>query len=310
MLEVCFSDSVKGSLRCAQHCGEGSASAIGVIVAGGNRKEKKKALIQAKREQEQRRKEAVPIGGNSEDVAGLSFGFSTGDIQAPLERNGPRWELIRQWLSASPWGEEEEEATVQNYWDGCLADLEKLRQRADMGESVRIWTDFSPEGACGTLFAADVLLTADCRVSLVPLPLWKEKTGNTILEYSGWGEIPPEDFGKFLAGERPLSKTELRMLSGKWRTLQRENAPLRAVIGGRVFSVEQDFYDSFIRRLFPEESCTVGQLIGRVLGFYQFGIGDWLVAERIRLMISSGELKVIGQKNKGFYGFVISKAGK
>lgn len=312
MLEVCFGDSVKGALRCAQHCGEAAIGAVGVFSIGG-RAEKKKVWKEEKTKLEQRLKTAVPLGGDAGDVIGLSFLLSMGDIKSPLEEGDcPRREVFKQWLSTDPWGEMEEtkEEEIVAYWKSCMDDLGKLSHRAHAGDPVRIWTDQSPEGACGLLFAADLLAEADCRVTMVSLPLWKEETGDVVVEYSHWGEAPPEEFGKFLPLEQELSGSERRMLSRRWRTLREENAPLRAVVGGRVYSVSPDFYDPWIRRQMPKESCMVAQLIGWTLGAYPMGLGDWLIAKRIRAMLDSGELEMIRKGERGFYSSVISRRGE
>ncbi|MEG1305407.1 MAG: hypothetical protein RSD19_07465, partial [Oscillospiraceae bacterium] len=88
MIELCFGDSIKGSLRCAQHCGGSTAGAIGLIRAGKlswlHWLQRKKALAAARAEQAALEKQAISLGGRREDVLSVSFDFSLGDIAEPL----------------------------------------------------------------------------------------------------------------------------------------------------------------------------------------------------------------------------------
>jgi hypothetical protein len=71
----------------------------------------------------------------------------------------------------------------------------------------------------------------------------------------------------------------LHAIASHWAELQKENAPLRAVINGRLQSVPENFYDDFILREIALEKNEFHEanLIGRIFGKYQLGIGDgWL----------------------------------
>ena len=103
--------------------------------------------------------------------------------------------------------------------------------------------------------------------------------------YQGWGEVSPEEFGAFLPLEQPLTPIVLRMLSDRWHHLQEENAPLRAVVNGRVRSVDADFYDDCLRRALPMGRKKVARLIGEILGREQPGVGDTLLANRLRVLL-------------------------
>ena len=93
----------------------------------------------------------------------------------------------------------------------------------------------------------------------------------------------------------------------EWSRLQEENAPLRAIVNGRLHSVREDFYDPFIRARIHDRTLRVGQLIGEVLGRYQLGIGDWWIAKRIQAMADHGEL-IIVSKGDCFYRNEVRRA--
>lgn len=78
-------------------------------------------------------------------------------------------------------------------------------------------------------------------------------------------------------------------MAHRWEVLRQENAPLRAVVNGRVRSVGEDFYDEMIRRHLPEGQTKIANIIGEVLGREKPGIGDVWLAERIRQCLSTGE---------------------
>lgn len=75
--------------------------------------------------------------------------------------------------------------------------------------------------------------------------------------YLGWGEVEPELFGRFLSREEPLPPVMLGAMAHRWEVLRQENAPLRAVVNGRVRSVGEDFYDEMIRRHLPEGQTKI-----------------------------------------------------
>ena len=304
MLELCFDLSTCGSLRQAQHCGGGSRKVFGVIVGRDDgrpatRKEIRQALKKAQQEQEALGREAIPLGGNAGDVLGLSLGLDMGDIREPLGRG--RQELLRQWYDGN------DEAAGRD-WQETLESADRLRALGP-GDTVRIWADRTPHSACGLLHAASLLKDTKAAVHVVFLPLWRETgDGKTLVSYLGWGEVEPELFGHFLSREEPLPPLILRAMASRWRELQQENAPLRAVVNGQVRSVREDFYDEMIRRHIPEGQTKIANIIGDVLGREKPGIGDVWLAERIRWMLSTGELRMVREDPERFYRSVVERA--
>lgn len=86
----------------------------------------------------------------------------------------------------------------------------------------------------------------------------------------------------------------------QWNRLQAENAPLRAMLNGKLASVPKTIYDDFILREIARESDEFYEvnLIGNVLGTYQLGIGDAWIAHRIEKMIHDGTLTAISTPPK------------
>ena len=306
MLELCFGESVRGALRVAQHCGGGGRAVFGVVMsreddAPLSRKEIRSAHRQAQQRQEALDREAIPLGGAPSDVVALSLGLDLGDIREPLGES--RRALVKSW-----YGEDRErDLMADRDWQRNLDAAARLAA-CGPGDRIRIWVDQTPHSVCGFLHAASVLRGTEASVSLMLLPPWRVRSDGVVVIYQGWGEVSPEEFGHFLHLEQSLTPIVLRMLADRWQTLQEENAPLRAVVNGRVRSVAETFYDDLIRRHLPAGETRIAAVIGEVLGRECPGIGDLWLAERIRWMLETGELRMVREDPERFYGSVIERA--
>ncbi len=304
MLEVCFGDSVKGALTVAQH---GGLSMIGSGIAFVTEKkglggwlQRRRAKREYLRRQEALDRQAVPLGGTREDIAALSFGFSMGDIAAPLTADCPKRDELRRMVAFDAMGiSVDVERTVADCWEAWLCDLHKVQSGP---EAVRVWVDATPEAQCGLLFVADLLKDKDTAIHVVKLPAQVVREDGVSVSYRGWGEVEPQLFGTFLNCERVLRAAEVQDLAAQWQTLREENAPLRVVEDGAVRSADIDYYDEIIRREFPQDTCKVGRLIGNALSRQNLLISDVFIARRIQRFIDQGELVVVGASERGFYG--------
>ena len=304
MLELCFDMSTRGALRVAQHCGRGGKGAVGVIVAASDQgdpavaeQEARRAAEAFRRHQEELEREAIPLGGDPGDVMTLSLGLDMGDIREPLGE--VRHQLLKQWYD---WDE-----VADRDWGRCLEAAEHLKA-VGPGDTVRIWVDRTPASACGLLHAASLLKDTKAAVHVVALPPWRERPDGVVETYLGWGEVEPERFGHFLSREEPVPPLALGAMAHRWEVLQKENAPLRAVVNGQVRSVGEDFYDDLIRRHIPEGQTKIANIIGNVLGQERPGIGDVWLAERIRWMLSTGELRMVREDREMFYSSIVERA--
>lgn len=316
MLELCFDMSTRGALRVAQRCGGSGRKGLGFVLSrtedGGNvtsttvigfddgkapAGEEIHQIQRAQWRQAALEREAIPLGGSPSDVLVLSLGLDMGDIREPL--GADRWDLLRRWCD----GDDE---TTDRDWQRNLEAAERLRSCGSR-DAVRIWVDHTPYGACGLLHAASLLKDTKADVRVVFLPPWRERPDGVVETYLGWGEVEPELFGRFLSREEPLPPVMLGAMAHRWEVLRQENAPLRAVVNGRVRSVGEDFYDEMIRRHLPEGQTKITNIIGEVLGREKPGIGDVWLAERIRQMLSTGELRMLREDRERFYRSVVER---
>ena len=123
---------------------------------------------------------AMTMPGHAEHVVCLAFALSAGDIAAPLEEGGPRWQLLHRWFSFSAAHQKDSDTILSSHWHHCTEDLARLCARA-AEEPVRIYVDQTPDAACGLLFVAHLLSEAGCpAVSAVPLPFYQERPDGTL----------------------------------------------------------------------------------------------------------------------------------
>lgn len=306
MVEVVFSESACGSLKYAQFFGRGEygGGLLGIILEPSDGAPSEEEIAQAKRraEEEHRRKweRARPMGGRAQDVYGFSLCLSLGDISEKIP--GPiRRQVLCAYCGFSPSvpgiGEQ-----LDRWIDGGAETLRAVLERSAAGEPVRLWYSDQPDELCGFYWLLARLdgLEQCGPVSAVRLPRWDQRD-NSVVTYIAWGEVSPGEWSRFLPLEQPVSPTLRRACANRWKELQKENTPLRAVLNGVLAGVPEDFYDSFIRRTLArmEREFNESRLIGEVIGRCQLGIGNGLIHRRIQAMVDAGELEALTQAAEG-----------
>ena len=304
MLEVVFSKSAEGSLKAAQHCADGCiGSAVGIYYlsddgSSPSNKEIVAAQKQAEEKMEKRKKNAVSLGGNSQDVFCFVNDLSVGDISGDC-LSEDRANDIADTYSLFP-----EECThyLTDIQKGKET-LDELIRRSRLGETIRIWYSEQPYEYCGMCWFISELkkrMPKVSRMCAIKLPN-RVESGGTIVNYMGWGGVYPEEFHKFLPLEKEVIPAFVCAATLKWSEMQEQNSPLRAVINGTLQSVPEDFYDSFIRKEIDGMDAEFHEavLIGNILGKYQLGIGDTWIALRIEKMIETGILVPMTQPEPG-----------
>lgn len=220
---------------------------------------------------------AQSVGGKPEDVLCPSVGLDIG----PLTDRGA-------------------EDPTQRDIPECQRDRDRLVEGGKHGEAVRIWYSSAPYSLCGFYDVLWQLRDCDCPVTALELPRWLPLGNGTVQSCLHWGELSPRAWAGYLSLEREIPKTVRRAIVMEWSRLREENAPLRAVVNGRLHSVREDFYDPFIRAHIPDGTFQAAQIIGEVLGRYQLGIDDQWIAKRIQAMEDREELITV-TKHDSFY---------
>lgn len=310
MIEIVFSESAKGSLKVAKAFNgrKPATTVIGVILGEADTPAKaatEKEIEAAKAEARKRHRlaweKAVPIEGNPGDVFSFSPCLSYGDISnADLDS---RIDVLTQLLSVWYPAEAREQAVAQIAKD--KEEFDAVMKRAiDDSEPMRLWYSNNPDELCGLYwFLYQLHQQEECNgaVYLVKLPELEYRENGTMVKHMGWGEVAPEEFSRYIYLARPMLPVFENACAADWRQLMQENAPLRAVLNGRLRSMPVDLYDTFIEQeieRMPDE-FNESILIGNVLGRHQLCIGDCLIALRIEEMIRDGKLAVITQPAEG-----------
>ena len=247
--------------------------------------------------------EGKAVGGNSHDVVNIGFSLDIGDISGAIDGNE------RQNIFQKIWGRFDfEDKEREQFFQDQRKDMEKLLSAATEGIPIRIWKSNAPYSDCGFHFVCNLLRSIDCNISVVPLPKYNLTSENEIIEYSHWGEVEAGKFYQFLPLEKQLTQIEKRVVSDHWNELTAENAPLRAVLNGKLTSVPENFYDFIITKNLPDNNFIMARFIGKLLGEYSLGISDSWYAFRIDKMIEENKLIVIENKDASHpYGKVLRK---
>lgn len=281
MIEVVFSESAAGSLKMAQSYGKGEfkAPAIAIMVRQSDGRKATKAEIEALKCKEEERahldwENAVPMGGNSSDIFSFSLAHSVGDITG----NGiceNRLAALNYLFGNYP--QCEGASAAKEIFDRAVVHLKILQKRLSAGEAVRLWYSEQPDEMCGLYWfmSQAAQWNTPAKLYVVKLPDW-EAHGHVIITHTGWGEVTPGEWHKYVNLQKEVSAQFVSAAASRWKELQRDNSPLRAVINGELQSVPEDFYDCFINRELATQDNQFheARLIGNILGNYQLGISD------------------------------------
>lgn len=271
MIELAFGESPAGALKLAKsmRCGQAMRGPVAVICAADG---------EARREAARGRTwQGADMEGGAADVQALTLALDIG----PLSRHiGARRETLELLYGRY-------EGVAQSMAQSNERTLERLALAAREGGRVRLWVGAGdPAELCALYLICDQLPGA--RLSLVLLPAALEEDGR-IAEYRSSGEVPPEAFGALAAREEALSEARRARYARLWQELARENAPLRALVNGRMMGVPEDFYDFALRAAMPEGKFPLARLLGRALTALP-GVGDAWLYLRAMAMARAGEL--------------------
>ncbi len=295
MLEVVFSDSTKAAMKMAKTYNKDSIleSTIGYIGIG--KKPSKKEL--------EKQFEGEPVGGSSKDVVCIGFNLDVGNIACEIDSQERKNEFYKVFGSVN--FEDEE---IEHFFHLQREDFDKMVDNVKKGQSIRVWKSNTPFSACAFAFICDVFRNINCKISVISLPEYWKTSDNTVQSCNDWAEFSPGQFYRFLPLEKEISVIEKQIQSSLWNDLKTENAPLRALVNGKLISVPEDFYDHIIIKNIPDEEFVMARLIGEILGKYPLGVGDSWYALRIKKMIDENKLEVVEVKDSSHpYGIILKK---
>lgn len=307
MLEIVFGESACGSLKVAQGYGKGKyrGGAVSVFIKKTNgieptEEEIQAAQLQAEEEARKDWENAVLLDSKRDDVYCFDIALSVGDISDD-GIGSQRRNVLKQMLSVVY--AEDADYQVEKKMRRTTTALSATIERYIAGEEVRIWYSHIPDEICGMYWLMAQLqpLKSQTAIHLVKLPTWEYGRENTVISRNGWGEIAPNEWGKYISLQEEVHPAFLSACALKWRQLQEENAPLRVMLNGQLQSVSEDIYDSFILREITaqKDEFKMAVVIGNVLGKYQLGISDSWISSRMEKMVENGILEVIEDVPEG-----------
>lgn len=318
MIDILFSDSACGSLKIAQHFGEGKypVGCMSIIVSHTDgSKPSKEEIETARKEAEEKARmawdNATPLDGKTSDIYGFNLLLSIGDISE--NRLGiKRKQVLEHLFSVYP--NDQEHQVAKEIVNRAIEDLKTVRERAAMGETFRVWYSNQPDDMCGLYWFMSQLNqwnVNDGQVVIVKLPECEFDGNGNVVQKNSWAEVAPEEWYQYFAFQKTVPSVFIQCCASHWQALQTENTPLRAVLNGQLVSMSEKLYDDFIRCEIEaeDEKFHEAMIVGRVLGKYQLGICDSWVALRIEEMIKDRKLETVtwGDKDMPFYHRVLKK---
>lgn len=304
MVEILFSESAAASFKMAQNSSLKDV-AVGVIITNkdGSKPSAEEIEQAQKKAEEQYRQElekTVPLGGNYEDIYCFDLAWDMGDITE--DGIGEKRLAVLNALYSIYDDDTQKGAKLQ--LEKAQENLRDVVQKLEKGEDVRVWYSDNPGEYCGMLwFMAELRKISGYigKVYTVKMPEYVYNEENdTVTELRGWGEIGPSEWYDYIKLAQDKTR-EYWIYAQRWWNLVQENSVLRAVLNGRVHSVSEDIYDSYIWEEIDnmEEEFIQAYVIGAVLGKHQLGIGDAFVALRMEKFIESDILRVVPKTSRG-----------
>lgn len=285
MLEVVFEQGVAGGLKIAKSSRPGDKW---FSVQAGIYPEGAPAEFRESPRQKTRTWTGLNLGGGQEDVAPLLLALSVGDLSGLLAGGTL---VSRKTVLKHPeeaWGEDVLRCLDES-WDTSMETLRRLREAGS--EPVRVWAvPWCPDDLCGVYFVCNLLRDAKTPISVVWAPRESVRRDGVMVEIQGLGEVSPEELGAMASGATALEPIQRRAYADRWRELTAENAPLRAVVNGRLSSVPEDFYDFALRAALPGEPVKMGKVLADALTMLP-GVGDGWLHRRLQVMLAAGEVR-------------------
>lgn len=173
-----------------------------------------------------------------------------------------------------------------------IKNWETLKNWLDKGESIRVWYSYAPHALCGFYHLCTLFREYSNTIYGVICPP-AEKGENTWYPLRSWGMVHSEKIDEYLNFSRIIPAGEIGVYAQRWDMLVHENAPLRAVISGVPTSVNEDFYDIFLKRYMPNEPFRQSELIGTTMRETDLGVRSSWYEYRVQKMIDDGIITVV-----------------
>lgn len=123
-----------------------------------------------------------------------------------------------------------------------------------------------------------------------------DDVNNKTIENRNWSYFSNLDFiAEFVNEARVVNENEKLAYSKRWEELVAENAPLRILIDDVIVSVNEDFFDNSILSFVDAKPKSQNSIMGKMLGKWQCG-DVYFISKRIEHLIENNKIKVVEEK--------------
>lgn len=217
-----------------------------------------------------------------------------------------------------------------NYWRGLLEGspygtngvgsfddretVKELKKKLDENpeEQVWIWMGQNQHDVTSYYWLMPQLREYQGRVMILymnNLPFINEK-GQIF--YPSWlHEIQPKEFMKAKKLARPITLSEYEVDPDEWRKLMEDSSPVRMLEGGKkIVGKDERFYDSEILKNITPEWQKATRALSNTLNRMKIKTGDVFLMWRMKELIATGKIDVMGDTAKGWKDFDVRLPGK
>lgn len=221
------------------------------------------------------------------------------------------WDARQEWWKLQLQGSPYPDNLVGSFDDRetVVAITKTLADNAE--EELWIWMGQNQHDVTGYYWLMPRLREFQGRVMILylnNLPFINEK-GHIF--YPSWlHEIQPKEFVKAKKLARPVTLSEFEIDPDEWRKISEENSMVRILEGGKkIAGKEISFYDNEILKNLTGEWQKATRLLSNTLHRMKIKTGDLFLMQRVKSLISSGKIEVMGEINKSWKDFDVKLQG-
>ena len=226
-------------------------------------------------------------------IYSISLMLDVGDIKSGVDseyRKNLYTEMF--WLSYPELHADNER--MDEYFEGYIAQIQRLEEKMQTDEVIRIWSDRNPAGQCAYFFLCSLLekYSKYENVYVVEMPTYINVNGQ-LVSYHSWGCLESQNMNDVTEYQRELFTNEIKINASIWKQKVDENSRMRVILNGELTSVGENFYDELILKHMGNAERGENAIIGEFLEKTNFGLSDLLIAWRIEEMIKSKRIRVV-----------------
>lgn len=203
---------------------------------------------------------------------GLQLELQIGDLTRLDDGRDPFWTSKSQYTDQS----------AQQLFEDVQQQLIGLQSVIANDDALRVWCCETAEDQLGFMWLCHQLKAVDVAVTQVKVPLDVTCAMPTpsFQQFSGLGEMDPQQILTWQLPETTVTLAERQAFSYAWQSLATENTALRVALNGRPMSVPAVFFDAWFLPYVHSES-TVDVAFGQLLEEFPPGMPAWWLQSRL-----------------------------